>query len=76
MWEGLSMLQLARKLLASGGVRQARLFAAGTLFFVAVGGQASAFTVPAPELSPGSMASALTLLTTGALLLAGRVRAK
>jgi hypothetical protein len=45
-----------------------------TLFFVAFGGQASAVDISVPELNPGAMAGAMTLLTTGALLLTTRRR--
>ncbi len=51
------------------------LFTGCALVFSSLGGQAQAFE-NIPEIDPGSMASALTLLTGGLLVLTGRRRRK
>jgi hypothetical protein len=49
--------------------------AGGIMIFIALGGTAQAIDI-APEVDPGSMASALTLLAGGGLLLADRLLRK
>ena len=57
-------------------LRTVRKAAGLALLVVAIGGTARAVDIDVPEIDPGSMAGALTLLSGGVMLLTGRVRRK